>query len=59
MYWHLIVAGPERGNVWTLSSEGIQPTAPKRDFLTWYEDWLDGKGSWYALGQSAHPRQEH
>jgi hypothetical protein len=42
MYWHVIVTGPERGNVWMICGEGTQPTAPKRDFLQWYEDWLDG-----------------
>lgn len=48
-YWHLIITGPERGNVWMISGEGIQPACPKRDFLTWYEDWLDGKDSFYAF----------
>lgn len=42
MDWHLIVTGPERGYVWWVSGEGILPTNPKRDFLRWYEDWLDG-----------------
>lgn len=41
--WHLIVTGPERGHVWLVCGEGIAPTEPKRDFLRWYEDWLDGK----------------
>jgi hypothetical protein len=48
-YWHLIITGPERGNVWMISGEGVQPACPKRDFLTWYEDWLDGKDSFYAF----------
>jgi hypothetical protein len=48
MYWCVIVTGPERGNVWMISDEGIQPTAPKRDFLQWYEDWLDGVRDWWA-----------
>jgi hypothetical protein len=48
-YWHLIVTGPERGNVWMIAGEGIQPACPKRDFLTWYEDWLDGKDSFYGF----------
>lgn len=47
MYWHLIVNGPERGNLWMLCGEGIQPTSPKRDFLNWYEDWLDGVTEWW------------
>lgn len=48
-YWHLIITGPERGNVWMISGEGVQPACPKRDFLTWYEDWLEGKDSFYAF----------
>jgi len=48
-YWHLITTGSERGNVWMISGEGIQPTCPKRDFLTWFEDWLDGKDSFYGF----------
>jgi hypothetical protein len=47
MYWHLVVTGPERGRVWLLCGEGIQPTVPKRDFLHWYEDWLDGVEDWW------------
>jgi len=46
-YWHLIVTGPERGNVWQFTGEGIVPTAPKRDFLRWYEAWLDGTEDWW------------
>jgi hypothetical protein len=40
--WRLIVTGPERGTIWNFSDVGISPTEPKRDFLRWYEDWLDG-----------------
>jgi hypothetical protein len=40
--WVLIVTGPERGLIWQIADEGAQPTIPRRDFLTWYEDWLDG-----------------
>jgi hypothetical protein len=48
MYWYVIVTGPERGNVWMICGEGMQPTSPKRDFLQWYEDWLDGVREWWA-----------
>ena len=48
MYWHLIVAGPDRGVPWMLAGEGIQPLCPKRTFLQWYEDWLDGKDSFHG-----------
>jgi hypothetical protein len=42
MYWHLIVTGPERGNMWLLTGEGISPTTPRHTFLSWLEAWLDG-----------------
>jgi hypothetical protein len=48
LYWHLIITGPERGNVWAFADVGIGPLCPKRDFLTWYEDWLDEKNSVYG-----------
>ena len=48
MDWILIVNGPERGNVWMVCGEGVLPTVPKRDFLTWYEDWLVGVDNWFA-----------
>jgi SMI1 / KNR4 family (SUKH-1) len=47
MYWYVIVTGPEHGNVWMICGEGLQPTSPKRDFLQWYEDWLDGEQEWW------------
>jgi hypothetical protein len=47
MNWFLVVTGPERGNVWWICGEGMQPTAPKRDFLQWIEDWLDGTTEWW------------
>lgn len=47
-YWLLVVSGPERGNVWMLADVGITHTVPKRDFLQWYEDWLDGVREWWA-----------
>jgi hypothetical protein len=48
MYWHLIVTGAERGHIWHFTGEGIVPTKPKRDFLCWYEDWLDGVEDWWG-----------
>ncbi|MEZ0265337.1 MAG: SMI1/KNR4 family protein [Phycisphaerae bacterium] len=47
-YWLLVVSGPERGAVWMLADVGITPTAPKRDFLQWFEDWLDGLREWWT-----------
>jgi hypothetical protein len=46
-YWLLVVSGPQRGNVWMLADVGITPTAPTRDFLQWFEDWLDGVREWW------------
>ena len=46
-YWHLIVTGAERGNMWLFCGEGVTPTIPKREFLRWYEDWLDGVKNWW------------
>lgn len=48
MYWLLIVNGSERGQIWNWTDVGIQPLAPARDFLSWYEYWLDGRDDWYA-----------
>ena len=49
MDWHLIVTGPDRGVPWMLSGEGIQPVCPKRNFVQWFEDWLDGLDSFYGF----------
>lgn len=51
-YWHLVVTGPDRGIPWMFCGEGIQPVCPKRDFLQWYEDWLDGHDSFYGFDYS-------
>jgi hypothetical protein len=48
MNWPLIVSGQERGNIWLVTGEGITPTVPTRDFLQWFEDWLDGVRDWWA-----------
>ena len=47
-YWTLIVTGPQRGQIWNLTGEGILPCAPPRDFLSWFEYWLDGGTDWWA-----------
>jgi hypothetical protein len=47
-YWFVVVTGPERGNVWMICGEGMQHPTPKRDFLQWIEDWLDGTTDWWA-----------
>jgi hypothetical protein len=41
--WRLILSGAEAGNVWQFCDVGITPTVPRRDFLAWFEAWLDGE----------------
>ena len=54
MMWHLIVTGLDAGIPWALTDVGIGHVVPKRDFLQWYEDWLDGRDSFYGMeAQSA------
>lgn len=48
MDWYLIVTGVARGHVWQFSDVGITPTDPGRDFLEWYENWLDGVTDWWS-----------
>jgi hypothetical protein len=38
--WILIITGNERGCVWNRADSMTQPS-PKRDFISWYEYWLD------------------
>lgn len=52
MDWHLIVTGPDRVVPWMIAGEGIQPVCPKRNFIQWYEDWLDGLDSFYGYSES-------
>lgn len=47
IYWLLIIAGPERGQVWNLTEVWVQPCAPKLSFLDWYEYWLNGGNDWW------------
>jgi hypothetical protein len=35
-------------HIWLITGEGITPTDPKRDFLRWYVDWLEGVKHWWA-----------
>jgi hypothetical protein len=46
--WILIVTGSEQGKVWNLSDVGAGPCVPERDFLSWYEYWLDGNNDWWT-----------
>lgn len=39
--WILITTGNERGYVWMRTEILTVPCEPRRDFLSWYEYWLD------------------
>jgi hypothetical protein len=41
--WMLVVTGADRGRVWNVGDLGISPCEPPRDFLGWFEDWLEGR----------------
>jgi hypothetical protein len=47
MDWHLIITGRERGSVWQFGDVGLAPV--RRDFLRWYQDWLDGVTDWFDV----------
>jgi hypothetical protein len=46
--WNIIINGKERGQMWFFADVGIQPCAPKRSFLSWYEYWLDGNDDYFS-----------
>ncbi len=45
--WNIIITGEERGKMWFFTDVGIQPCAPKRNFLSWFEYWLDGNDNYF------------
>lgn len=47
MYWTLIISGKDRGQIWNFADVGIQPCAPRLNFIEWYEYWLDGGSDWW------------
>ena len=42
--WNIIISGQERGQMWLFSDLGIAPCSPKRNFLSWFEDWIHADG---------------
>ncbi|MDR2152147.1 MAG: SMI1/KNR4 family protein [Helicobacteraceae bacterium] len=50
--WNIIITGEERGQMWFFTDVGIQPCAPKRSFLSWFEYWLDGNGNYFEEFES-------
>lgn len=45
--WNIIITGNERGQMWFFTDIGIQPCTPRRDFLSWFEYWLDGNDDYF------------
>lgn len=45
--WNIIITGNERGQMWFFTDIGIQPCAPRRDFLSWFEYWIDGNDDYF------------
>lgn len=45
--WNIIITGEERGQMWFFTDVGIQPCAPKRSFLSWFEYWLGGNDDYF------------
>ena len=41
--WILVITGNERGYVWMRTEHITLPCKPRRDFLSWYEYWLDSE----------------
>jgi hypothetical protein len=53
MYWHLIVTGEQRGNIWLTCDGGAAPfgavfghTTAQPGFAGWTRHWMDGKDWW-------------
>ena len=47
-FWNIIINGKECGQMWSFTDVGIQPCAPKRSFLSWFEYWLDGNDDYFT-----------
>jgi hypothetical protein len=55
MYWHLVVTGEHRGQVWLITGEGATPfgasfgfTTAEPGFAGWVRHWADGK-EWFDV----------
>ena len=46
--WNLIISGLCAGEMWFFTDVGVQPACPRRDFLGWFEYWLDGGDDYFA-----------
>lgn len=46
--WNIIVNGNQKGKMWFFTDVGIQPASPEREFLDWFEYWLDGNSDYFT-----------
>ena len=46
--WNIIISGKETDQMWFFTDVGIQPCAPRRSFLSWFEYWLDGNSDYFT-----------
>lgn len=46
--WNIIVSGKEKSKMWFFTDVGMQPAAPSKSFLEWYEYWLDGNDDYFT-----------
>ncbi|SHL03278.1 hypothetical protein SAMN02745136_03906 [Anaerocolumna jejuensis DSM 15929] len=46
--WNIIITGEERSQMWFFTDVGIQPCAPKRSFISWFEYWLEGSDNYFG-----------
>ncbi len=46
--WNLILSGSCAGEMWFFTDVGVQPACPRRDFLSWFEYWLDGGDDYFS-----------
>lgn len=52
--WVVVVTGgARRGQVWRLGPLGAVPNDPPRDFIEWYELWLDGGSDDWCEGHAS------
>lgn len=46
--WNIVANGKQYGKMWFFSDVGIQPAAPAKTFLEWFEFWLDGNDNYFS-----------
>jgi hypothetical protein len=46
--WNIILSGASTGEMWFFTDVGVQPACPRRDFVSWFEYWLDGGEDYFS-----------